>query len=134
LILLDYDGTLVRFRERPGDARPDQGLLDPLHRLSAIRDQYPLHILQGSKVVEVKDSAVDKGKAARAWLERPSGWDFVLAAGDDVTDEDLFRALPEQSWSIRIGPSHHSAARYSLATPFELRQLLQGLAASPPAD
>ena len=27
-----------------------------------------------------------------------AGWDFILAVGDDWTDETLFRVLPEDAW------------------------------------
>lgn len=34
LIILDYDGTLVPFAERPGEARPDERLMVTLHKLA----------------------------------------------------------------------------------------------------
>ena len=30
-------------------------------------------------------------------------WDFILAIGDDSTDEDIFSALPEEAYSIKVG-------------------------------
>ena len=81
-----------------------------------------LRVLEGSKVVEVKSANLNKGSAAQQWLSRQY-WDFVLAIGDDVTDEDLFQALPEKAWSIKVRPGI-STARFSLDSPDEVRALL----------
>ncbi len=61
-----------------------------------------LQVLQGNKVVEIRLAGVNKGTAALQWMaeEKP---EFVLAAGDDWTDEDLFAVLPETAWSFRVG-------------------------------
>ena len=87
-----------------------------------------LQILQGSKVVEVRQSGIDKGNAALQWISN-GGADFTLAAGDDWTDEDLFQVLPSTAYSIKIGlsPSH---ARFNLRRPDEMVELLRELAAS----
>ena len=89
-----------------------------------------LHILQGHKVIEVKPSTVSKGKAAQPWLSRKPRNDFVLAIGDDVTDEALFEAVPEDCWSVKVGIPGHSKARYYLSDPFEVRRLLRALSAA----
>ena len=84
--------------------------------------------MQGSKVVEVKESGIGKGRAARAWLENEPEFDFILATGDDVTDEEMFEVMPEGAWSIRIGVDRRSAAKYSLRGPSAFRRLLESLA------
>lgn len=61
-------------------------------------------VLEGSKAVEVKNAGAHKGRAAMRWLSR-QGWDFIFAAGDDHTDEDMFSALGEQAYSIKVGYS-----------------------------
>ena len=81
-----------------------------------------LKVLEGSKVVEVKSANLNKGSTAQQWLSRQN-WDFVLAIGDDVTDEDLFQVLPEKAWSIKVRPGV-STARFSLDSPDEVRTLL----------
>ncbi len=84
-----------------------------------------VQVLQGSKVVEVKCAGVNKGAAAMAFLsDRP---DFTLAVGDDWTDEDLFKVLPETAYSIRIG-IRHSHARFNLRSHVEVLGLLRELA------
>ena len=35
--------------------------------------------------------------------------DFVFCAGDDRTDEDMFRALREKAYTIKIGRANTSA-------------------------
>ena len=54
-------------------------------------------------------------------------YDFIMALGDDYTDEDIFKALPESAVTIKIG-SNVSAAKFYLRTPFEARKLLKSLA------
>ncbi len=84
-----------------------------------------LKVLEGSKVVEVKSASLNKGLAAQQWLSREN-WDFILAIGDDVTDEDLFKTLPENAWSIKVRPGV-SAAKFSVDSPDEVRTLLREL-------
>ena len=73
-----------------------------------------LGILDGNKVLEVKDAFVNKGIAASEWL-RGETYDFIFAVGDDHTDEDLFDVLPEKAYSVKVvwlcpGPGSISAA------------------------
>jgi trehalose 6-phosphate synthase/phosphatase len=70
-----------------------------------------LSILDGNQVIEVKNTSINKGKAASLWLNQEN-WDFIYAAGDDWTDEDLFAVLPEDAVSIKIGSSFSKAAYY----------------------
>ncbi len=81
-----------------------------------------LQVLEGSKVVEVKNLGVNKGRAAARWLSRKD-YDFVLAIGDDWTDEDTFKALPDDAWSIKVGLSS-TAAKYNLPSHTRVLQLL----------
>ncbi len=94
------------------------------------------HVLRGNKVVEVRPAGATKGDAAARWISRAHP-DFVLAAGDDVTDEDLFVALPETALSIRVGLGE-SHARFNLESPSRLLDLLEELSpaasAQRPAD
>jgi trehalose 6-phosphate synthase/phosphatase len=84
-----------------------------------------LKVLEGSKVLEVKSANLNKGVTAQQWLSREK-WDFVIAIGDDVTDEDLFKALPKSAWSIKVRAGV-SAAKLSLDSPDEVRVLLKEL-------
>lgn len=75
-------------------------LIDNLIYFTANLD---LQVLQGNKVVEVRSSGVNKGTAALHWLSNKE-FDFILAIGDDWTDEDLFKILLEDNaYTIKVG-------------------------------
>jgi len=84
-----------------------------------------VQVLQANRVVEVRNAGVNKGNAATHLISK-NAFDFILAIGDDWTDEDLFKALPEGTWSIRVGvtPSH---AKFNLHDHMEVIQLLEQL-------
>ncbi|MCO4294411.1 bifunctional alpha,alpha-trehalose-phosphate synthase (UDP-forming)/trehalose-phosphatase [Solitalea sp. MAHUQ-68] len=84
-----------------------------------------LQIMHGNKVIEVKSNEVNKGKAAKKWIDHHH-YDFVMAIGDDFTDEDTFKALPKGSISIKVGGTSSEAAFY-LHTPTDVRLLLKKL-------
>lgn len=92
-----------------------------------IRQKTDFAILEGYKVLEVKSGKFDKGQAAAALLAE-SYYDFILAAGDDKTDEPLFQNLPDSAYSIRVGLSP-SFARYNVKDTGSLRALLGDLQA-----
>jgi trehalose 6-phosphate synthase/phosphatase len=72
---------------------------------------YGLQLVQGNKVLEIKNPRISKGLAAGYWLARK--YDFVLSIGDDATDEELFEVLPESAYSIKVGHGR-TAARFRL--------------------
>ncbi|MFC1970257.1 trehalose-phosphatase, partial [Chloroflexota bacterium] len=94
-----------------------------INNLSNITANLNLQVLEGSKVVEVKNAGINKGHAASRWISREK-WDFMLALGDDWTDEDTFDVLPPTAWSIKVGFGA-SAARFSLSSPREVTSLLR---------
>ena len=96
--------------------------------LEGLTTNLNLQVLEGSKVVEVKNSGVNKGRAAMKWLKN-TDLDFVLAIGDDWTDEDTFKALPEEAWSIKVGLSG-TAARYNLPSQARVLHVLRELLAT----
>jgi trehalose 6-phosphate synthase/phosphatase len=84
-----------------------------------------LEILEGSKVLEVRNSGVNKGRAAFRFIQE-GGWDFILSAGDDRTDEDVFAVLPSCAYSLKVGPGS-TAARFNLRGVEACRDLLNDL-------
>lgn len=82
-----------------------------------------LQVLEGDHVVEIKSMEVNKGKAALRWLQ-DSQADFKMAVGDNWTDEDLFKNMPAESYTIRVG-SISSAAKYNVENYKEVRNLLK---------
>jgi arginine decarboxylase len=184
LILLDYDGTLVPFFDRPEDARPSDDVLEVLKKLAEdeknevvlisgrsrknvddwfdievrpVLEKYVestpgsfteekdfslawhfravspelsltkprelvdnlkfihsmnLQMMEVNQVIEVMNAGVDKSTATLKWLEKKD-WDFIMALGDDWTDEDTFSVLPKTAYTIKVGP-RPSQARFSL--------------------
>ncbi len=84
-----------------------------------------LTVLEGDMVVEIKNSEVNKGLAAERWLQKDD-FDFVLAIGDDWTDEDTFLVMPDDAITIRVGRST-SQAKYRIDSYEHVRGFFQQL-------
>ncbi len=89
---------------------------------------HPMSILSGSKVLELRDANASKGTVLKKLIERHES-DFILCAGDDTTDEDMFMVLPDLSWSIRIGETNTKAA-YNMASYRDIRVLFERITAT----
>ena len=86
--------------------------------------------MRGARVLEVRPANVNKGQAVRQILaESPSSPGFILAVGDDHTDESMFRELDGADWTLLVG-NRPSAARLRIDSPAECRKLLRQLAVS----
>ncbi len=90
-----------------------------------IQNRTDFKILEGNKILEIKSGNFDKGQAATRLLENEN-FKFVFAAGDDITDEDIFRVLPEKAYTIRVG-LNPSSARYNVKEYPILLKLLKTL-------
>jgi len=88
-----------------------------------------LQVLLGNKVVEIKPAVISKGKASHRWLDKVDSRDFILAVGDDWTDEDMFEVLPQNAWKIKVGFSYYTGAQWFLESPGDVTGLLKSLAA-----
>ncbi len=111
------------------NADPDFAQLR-LHELrddlaEVIRNKTNFEILEGNKVLEIKSGRYDKGLAALELIGKKH-FDFILAAGDDKTDEMLFRALSDAVYTIRIG-LRPTAARFNISEYGSFLQLLKKL-------
>jgi len=58
-----------------------------------------------------KYSGINKGKAALQKMG-DTKFDFILAVGDDWTDEFTFDVMPEGAYSIKVGTKSTKAAYY----------------------
>ncbi len=94
-----------------------EGLLQPLAQ------KLNLRIEHGSKILETRPNGIGKGNFASDFSGKA---DFVLAIGDDKTDEEMFSALPPTAWTIKVGPGQ-TAARYRVNDVDEVLQLLDRL-------
>ncbi|MGH7886313.1 MAG: trehalose-phosphatase, partial [Candidatus Binatia bacterium] len=104
-------------------------LTDDLIELTANID---VQVVQGNKTVEARSAGVHKGMASQTWLVKIP-FDFILAIGDDMTDEDMFTVLPGRAWSIRVG-NRPTRARFHLPGPDEVIQLLETLIDGEPIE
>jgi len=95
-------------------------LLDDLVHVTGNLD---VQVMQGNKIIEIRNKGISKGNITSALLERKK-FSFIFAAGDDWTDEEMFRALPESACTVKIGMSS-SYAKYNLESCYELRNLLK---------
>ncbi len=93
--------------------------------LKPILKAHGVQLFQGNKILEIKDPLINKGAAVQRWLRQD--YDFVLAVGDDFTDEELFQALPYSANSIKVGRGR-SFARFRLTNSRDVQQLLKRLA------
>ncbi|HYT00617.1 MAG TPA: bifunctional alpha,alpha-trehalose-phosphate synthase (UDP-forming)/trehalose-phosphatase [Thermoplasmata archaeon] len=91
--------------------------------LASLTVNFDLQVLSGNKVVEIRRGGVNKGTYFATHLAREP-WDFILAAGDDWTDEALFGVLPSDAISIHIGFAP-SAAGFNLEAPNDLLDVLE---------
>ena len=108
----------------------EQGKLRSLELSSELQDfihNRHLQVLMGSKIVEVRQSGINKGSIIKKIIEEKS-YDYIFAAGDDRTDEDMFKCLlgKPNTFSIKVGPEA-SYAQYNLHSPHMVVSLLEGL-------
>ena len=75
--------------------------------------------------MEIKNRGMNKGRAALHFLSKKQ-YNFILAIGDDWTDEDIFEVLPEYAFSIKVGFTSTSA-KSNLKSVKEVRMLLNDL-------
>ena len=108
------DAWLADLREK----QLTDALMVPCSRLN-------LQILKGNKVVEIKAPGINKGLEVLRLIENEH-FDFILAMGDDITDEDMFHSLPGDSITIKVG-SYSDLARYSIKSPKESVAFLEFL-------
>ena len=85
-----------------------KNLINMKRQLKPLLHKYGIIMKDGKKVIEVVPADVNKARIAQEWLIHDH--DFVLAIGDDTTDEDMFTSIPPNSgYSIKVGPGRTSA-------------------------
>lgn len=100
-------------------ADPDYGAFQAkecqAHLEQTIVQKYPVEVMIGKANLEVRPKNINKGEIVKNLVEKyPDGQppEFIFCAGDDKTDEDMFRMLrkttrvkPEDIYSVTIGAS-----------------------------
>jgi trehalose 6-phosphate synthase/phosphatase len=123
------------------------------HLESSVVSKMPVEILVGKKNLEVRPMMINKGEIVKRILAQSPGSDFIVCAGDDKTDEDMFRTLSatyfaryqdqlnqgdlSTTWydtkanlySITVGPAKKkSMANWQVETPADIIDLLGSMA------
>ena len=80
---------------------------------SKIWKENNLAFLNGDCVLEIKSQEINKGIAVQSIFQELNP-DFILAIGDDKTDEFLFKALPNHAFSVKVG-NKKTVAKYYLS-------------------
>ena len=75
--------------------------------------------------IEVSKGIFNKGNSVVDFLSKTK-YDFVLCAGDDVTDESMFSKLAKNNISIKIGRKK-TKANYFVDSPNQLLSILENL-------
>ncbi|MDA3949022.1 MAG: bifunctional alpha,alpha-trehalose-phosphate synthase (UDP-forming)/trehalose-phosphatase, partial [Spirochaeta sp.] len=93
--------------------------------LIGLTSNLDLSVLDGNRVLEVKPTHIHKGRVVHHFAGR-SDADFVMAIGDDATDEYMFQAMPQHGISIKVGVGT-TAAQYSIDGVQDVRAFLRQL-------
>jgi trehalose-phosphatase len=92
---------------------------------AAIAQQSELDLLQFDGGIEIRSKLANKGAAVRALMGETNSDAPAAYLGDDITDEDAFRAINGLGLSILVRPVWRpTAARLWLRPPDELLDLL----------
>jgi trehalose 6-phosphate synthase/phosphatase len=116
-------------------ADPEQGepfAHELVDNLNALTGNVDVQVMQANKAIEVRVMGINKGTIARQMIA-DGEYDFILAIGDDKTDEDLFAILPDWAHSVKVG-AIHSQAKYNCRDVDEVHKMLSMLATSPPVE
>lgn len=86
---------------------------------------YDLKILDGNKVIEVITNAIGKGIATKNLVEK-GNYDYILAIGDDKTDEEMFEFLAhnDDARTIKVGEGS-TLAKYTLDNVDEVFEFIE---------
>ena len=90
---------------------------------------HPLEVVSGKMVVEVRPQGIHKGNIFRYLEQEGFKHNFIMAMGDDATDEYMFNAMPLSCIGIKVGKVQ-TRAQYRLHTVKEVRKLLWRLTRS----
>jgi trehalose 6-phosphate synthase/phosphatase len=99
-------------------AAPESGYENSRRLIGLLNNILPslgLKLLDGNKVVEVMKSVVGKGRAVKE-LVGNEDHDFILAIGDDATDEEMFEYFlaAKNAFTIKVGNGNtHAGYRFT---------------------
>ena len=93
--------------------------------IKPLLQQFGLKANTGQKILEIKHKDTNKGAAVKNYLSK-NNYDFIMTAGDDYTDENMFKAVPDWAYSLRVG-SGVTVARFRVKNVPTMVNLLSKL-------
>lgn len=118
----------VHFRQVAATGRKELGRIVEWVMADA---RSPCRIVQGNQVLEVRPKTDWHKGRALTWIRERLGAPNLLTfyLGDDLTDEDAFRAL-DDGITVKVGAPEPTAASYHLDGPVQVIEFLSWLATS----
>jgi trehalose-phosphatase len=105
-----------------------------VRRFLAEQDTAGFEVLPGRRVTELRPLGASKGNVIRALVPRRGRARLdasLVAVGDDVTDEDLFREVQGRGLGVKVGPRRApTLATRTLPSPSAVQELLELLVES----
>ncbi|KAJ2880132.1 hypothetical protein FB639_002906, partial [Coemansia asiatica] len=147
---IEYKETSITWHYRNTD--PEYGEFQAKecmnHLENSVVSKRPVEILVGKKCLEVRPISVNKGEIVKRLMgAHPEQWEFVACAGDDKTDEDMFRSLRTMKqgiakqgidgvsaphyFTVTVGPpDKKSTAAWHVTSSHKMVEALQTIAAT----
>ena len=123
LLLEDKKCALALHYRLAPEARPV--LTSAMEKHAKLFEAEKIHILHGKAVIEARPLGVDKGTAVVALArQKPFAGRAILFGGDDATDLDVFRILPDLGGRGFSVGQHFPGAEHVFESPRAVRQWL----------
>lgn len=122
---LEYEakshGAALHYRAVPAREAETREFAEDIAR------QHGLAVKFGKCVVEIVRKGADKGNAVRAFMQERAFSDALpIFVGDDITDEDGFRAAIQLGgFGVIVGERNDTLARYRLVSPSGVHEWLE---------
>lgn len=125
--MVEQKASSIAWHYRNVDSSLAYSAAQELHSIleKNISSEMNIHLLKGKKVIEIKQKGNDKGSACHKMVKLKN-FPFILSIGDDVTDEDMFRALPPFAYTFKVGYGL-TKAKIKIEGPTEVVGLLKKL-------
>lgn len=128
LLLEDKRSALALHYRLAPEARPV--LMSAMEKHARLFESERVHVLYGKSVIEARPMGVDKGTAVAVLAkQKPFLGRTILFGGDDTTDLDVFRVLPQLGGSGFSVGQQFPGADYVFESPLAVRRWLTEMAA-----
>jgi len=128
LLLEDKRSAVALHYRLAPEARPV--LMSAMEKHARLFESGKVHILYGKAVIEARAQGVDKGSAvAELAKQEPFLGRTILFGGDDTTDLDVFRMLPQLGGAGFSVGQQFPGADYIFESPLAVRRWLTEMAA-----